>query len=265
MTGRLSSAQLSFTAMPNLPADFLRNSLASNCPLFFMAIRSCTTIEVVHLAASTGHDAIYIDMQHGAHSLGTATQLCQAARGLNLPALVRTPSVNPSLISALLDNGAAGIMIPDIDSASSAMSAMSAALYPPMGNRSYGGQRGFEIEKTPFMAMMIESQRGVENSKAIATVAGVDALFIGINDLAASYGETAAGEATAKAISQVIASGRAAHCPVILGGLRDVKAAKSASENGAANCFVIGSDIGYMLESAGRQRTAFGQVFEPNE
>lgn len=251
--------------MPNLPADFLRKSLASDRPLFFMAIRSCTTIEVVHLAASTGHDAIYIDMQHGAYSLETVTQLCQAARSLNVPALVRTPSVNPPLISALLDNGAAGIMIPDIDSASSATSAMSAALYPPMGNRSYGGQRGFEIEKTPFMAMMIESQRGVEDSHAIATVAGVDALFIGINDLAASYGETAAGEATAKAISQVIASGRAADCPVILGGLRDVKAAKSANENGAANCFVIGSDIGYMLESGRKQRAAFGQVFERNE
>lgn len=230
-----------------------------------MAIRSCTTIEVIHLAASTGHNAIYIDMQHGTYTLQTAAQLCQAARGLNLPALVRTPSMDPSLISTLLDNGAAGIMIPDIHSASSANSAMSAALYPPIGNRSYGGQRGFEIEKTPFMAMMIESQRGVEDAQAIATVPGVDALFIGINDLAASYGETTAGRETAKAVSQVIASGRAADCPVILGGLRDVKAAKSATENGAANCFVIGSDIGYMLESSRKQRAVFGQAFGLNE
>jgi 4-hydroxy-2-oxoheptanedioate aldolase len=220
---------------------------------------------VVHLAASTGHDAVYIDMQHGAYSLETATQLCQAARGLNLPALVRTPSVNPSLISALLDNGATGIMIPDVDSASCATSAMSAALHPPRGNRSYGGQRGFEVERTPFMAMMIESRSGVADAQAIATVAGVDALFIGINDLAASYGETTAGEATARAVSQVIASGGAAECPVILGGLRDVTAARAAVEKGAARCFVIGSDIGYMLDSGRQQRAAFGQAFERNE
>jgi 2-keto-3-deoxy-L-rhamnonate aldolase RhmA len=155
-------------------------------------------------------------------------------------------------------------MIPDVDSALSATSAMSAALYPPTGNRSYGGQRGFAVEKNPFMAMMIESQSGVQASKAIAMVAGVDALFIGINDLAGSYGETTSGETTAEAVSHVIASGRAADCPVILGGLRDVTAAKSATENGAAKCFVIGSDIGYMLESGRRQRAAFGQAFEQN-
>lgn len=239
-------------------ADALRARLTSGTPTFLMAIRAWPMAEAVHLAAQTGHHGVYIDMQHGAITLETAAQLCLVAAALQLPALVRVPAMDAALIGAVLDNGATGILVPDVDDVQMAHQALAASYHPPAGRRSMAARRGFAVDERPFVAPMIESARGVEAAAAMAALAGVDALVVGRGDLAASLNDAAQLEAQ---LASVVAAGRSEKCPVIIAGMRDATAARRAADAGAARCFIVGTDIAYLLDGAQRQRAAFEQAF----
>lgn len=114
------------------PADRLRQRLARGTPTFLMALRAWATPEAVHFAASTGHHGLYVDLQHGAISRTSAAQLCQVARAMDFPTLVRIPSLDAALVGNLLDNGAAGILVPDVEDAEAAARLVQAASHPPV-------------------------------------------------------------------------------------------------------------------------------------
>jgi 4-hydroxy-2-oxoheptanedioate aldolase len=238
-------------------AEILRARLQAQEPTFIMAIRCWGGAEAVHAAAKSGHHAIYVDLQHGPLTIETAASLCLTAIGLGLPALVRLPSTEPSLIGRILDNGATGLLLPDIETEAQAAAIVAAAYHPPVGRRSLGGPRGFAPVARPFIAPMIESPNGVAASAAIAALSGIDALMIGSGDLAASLGEKPGEGGTLAATRQVIA--HAGRVPVIVAGLRDVNACKAMRDEGAANCFVIGTDLGYLFTAATGQVAAFSK------
>jgi 2-keto-3-deoxy-L-rhamnonate aldolase RhmA len=239
------------------PADRLRQRLAADTPTFLMALRCWGSVEAVQVAAATGHHGIYVDLQHGPLALADASNLCLAATALGLVALVRLPAVDNALIGRMLDNGAAGLMLPDVEDEATAHRAVSAALHPPRGRRSLGGPRGFTPVVTPFLVPMIESPAGVVAAEGIAAISGIDALMVGSADLAASLGETPAGPGTHRATGQVIAAGRAIGCPVIVAGLRDPSACQAFVDQGATRCHILGTDIGYLLDGARRQVNRF--------
>ena len=103
--------------------------------------------------------------------------------------------------SRVLDNGAQGIVVPHVDSASEAQRVANACRYPPVGKRSMGGglqQLGFAsmpvgdaariVNDETLVVVMIESPQGVANCEEIAAVPGIDALLIGTNDLCFEMG-----------------------------------------------------------------------------
>lgn len=245
-------------------ADVLRQRLAAHAPTFLMAVRSCPVPEMVHFAAATGHHGLYVDMQHGAMGVDAAAQLCLVARAMGFPALVRVPEVDAPLIGNVLDHGATGILVPDVEEAAMAERAVQAARHAPAGRRSAGGRRGFTVEPSPYVAVMIESARGVEAAATIAHCEGVDALVIGLVDLCAAIGDTPSGSATLQAVDQILAAGKAAGRPVIIAGLRDAQACRQMVQRGAARCFMTGTDISYLFEGAERQIAAFCTVFDPS-
>jgi 4-hydroxy-2-oxoheptanedioate aldolase len=101
-------------------------------------------------------------------------------------------------IKRVLDNGAHGIVVPMVNSREEAIAAVRAAKYPPTGNRSVGGgAHALNFDTTPeeyydrandeiLVVLQCEHIDAVENADAIFSVPGIDAIFVGPNDLSAS-------------------------------------------------------------------------------
>lgn len=150
---------------------------------------------ICELAARARPDAIVLDMQHGLWER-LAVEAAIGATPSEVPVLVRVAENAPRAIGEALDAGAEGVIVPLIETAAAARAAVSAAHYPPRGGRSGGGVRPLAdfasyvqgARVGTVVAVMIETARGVENARAIASVEGVDLVFIGTGDLALSLG-----------------------------------------------------------------------------
>ena len=122
----------------------------------------------------------------------------------------------------MLDNGAMGVVVPMVNSRQEAEDAVAAMLYPPVGNRSVGGSvhaLNFDTTATDYFAhaneemlvvLQCEHIKAVENADAIFSVPGIDAIFVGPNDLAASMrskdGKPPSAEATKEAMDHILAT-----------------------------------------------------------
>lgn len=144
-----------------------------------------------------GFDWVLVDMQHGCMDYETALGMIRAIDLTPALPVVRVPWNDPGIIGRMLDAGALGIVIPMIQTAEDARRAVDACLYPPKGRRSFGpvrvGQRdgpGYFMEANERIAVipMIETPEALANVEEIATVPGVDALFVGPFDLSIALG-----------------------------------------------------------------------------
>jgi 2-keto-3-deoxy-L-rhamnonate aldolase RhmA len=153
------------------------------------------------LAAASGHDFLFIDMEHGAFSVQEATQICIAALPTGIAPLVRVCTGALDEGTRLLDNGALGIVVPHVDTAQQAKRIADALHYPPAGTRSWGGPPALygyqvsdvamaqrEINDEVMTVVMIESPEAVRNSNEIAAVPGIDVLLFGSFDLTTELG-----------------------------------------------------------------------------
>jgi 4-hydroxy-2-oxoheptanedioate aldolase len=109
--------------------------------------------------------------------------------------LARVPRGDHDHIKRVLDAGAFGIVVPMVDTVEQAQAAIAAAKYPPAGNRSVGGGlHAINFDATAgdyykfandniLVVLQTESPAGVDNAEAIYSLPGVDAIFVGPNDL----------------------------------------------------------------------------------
>ncbi len=155
--------------------------------------------ELVEIASDAGFDWLFLDMEHGALEARDILRLVQAARGPCAP-LVRVPENREMWIKKALDTGAAGIIVPHVNSAEDAARAVHWGKYPPEGGRSVGFSRSnrygtrfqesVESANTETVVIaQVEHIDGVRAIEAILDVSGVDAVFIGPYDLSASLGK----------------------------------------------------------------------------
>lgn len=143
--------------------------------------------------ASLGWDWLNVDTEHGAIDLETLQNLFIAIGSTPTIPMCRVPWNDPKEIKRVLDAGALGIVVPMVCSAEDAEKAVKAAKYPPEGIRSSGGGRwrywagpnyAEEANDEILVVVMIEHVDAVRNAEEILSVKGVDACFIGPNDLA---------------------------------------------------------------------------------
>ncbi|GAA4537276.1 HpcH/HpaI aldolase family protein [Pseudonocardia xishanensis] len=154
------------------------------------ALGGPSTVEIV---ARSGVDLVCLDTQHGLlddHDLLPAIQACGP-----VPALVRVSHNGPEPIASALDRGAAGVIVPLVNSAAEAAAATAACAYPPAGTRSFGptrvGWTGGDVLAPGGCVIMIETMAAVADLAAIVAVPGVDALFVGPSDLSLGSGRAA--------------------------------------------------------------------------
>jgi len=144
------------------------------------------------LMANAGWDSIVVDLQHGMHSIESAIQLIQAINTTETVPLVRVNWNTPGEIMRLLDAGAYGIVCPMINSREQCEAFVGACRYPPQGYRSLGPTRARVVmgpdyaqhaNKEILTIAMVETAEALANVDQIASVDGLDMIFVGTSDL----------------------------------------------------------------------------------
>jgi len=147
--------------------------------------------------ARLGYDYVSLDAQHGLFGYsGMLAALTAIDAGGGSAGLVRVEANDATPIGRALDAGAAGVIVPLVNTAEDAVRAVAASRYPPVGVRSYGPTRaGMRIGPGPAEAnssvvvlAMIETPDGLANVEAIAATPGLDGLYIGPSDLTIAVG-----------------------------------------------------------------------------
>lgn len=137
-------------------------------------------------------DWIWVDAQHGQLSYQDTLAIVRACDLVQRPALVRVPWLEAGHVGLVLDMSPAGVIVPCIDTPEQARAAVHAAKFPPLGGRSYGARRAIDRKGRTYsdtanadllLICQIESPQAIENANAIASIDGVDALFLGPDDV----------------------------------------------------------------------------------
>jgi 2-keto-3-deoxy-L-rhamnonate aldolase RhmA len=222
------------------------------------------------LAEAAGHagfDWGVIDMEHGPLDMGDVVHLLQAVAGTRLVPVLRVPWNDTVTIKRVLDAGASTLLVPFVQNAAEAMSAVAATRYPPQGVRGMAGMSRaahFGMTADHFttanrgigVIVQIETQEALDNLESIAAVDGVDALFMGPADLSGSMGLV--GKATHPRVMTAMAdAARRCHALGKPLGTIGVELEVVAQYRAMGYDFLaVDSDIGHFVQSARRALTA---------
>lgn len=156
--------------------------------------------EAAEFVSKVGFDWLVVDAEHNPVDIRTLAQMFAAMTASGTAPMVRIPWNSPENFKRVLDAGAWGVVVPMVNTREEAERAVRATRYYPDGNRSVGGGRhslswsssGAEYFKAAndqvLLVAQIEHIDGVNNADDILSTPGIDACFIGPNDLAASMG-----------------------------------------------------------------------------
>ncbi len=157
---------------------------------------------LVELAAEAGMDFVRIDCEHGPMTLETIENMCRAAEAGGITPMARIPTNREEVVLGYMDRGLAGIFFPHVSNPEDAQEAIRNMKFGPMGNRGASGGGGsvrwtLGIKEPDALAFanretmcicMAEDREAFDNLERIASVEGVDVIFIGPADLAQSMG-----------------------------------------------------------------------------
>lgn len=177
----------------------LRNLLAEGRPLLglWQALANPYTAEI---CARAGFDWLLFDGEHAPNTLQTLLAQIQAVAAFPVAPVARVPAGEPVALKQYLDLGFSALLVPMVDTASQARAVVAATRFPPRGTRGvasatsrasgFGAMADYLTrahERVTIIAQ-VESVSALEEIDGIAGTDGIDALFIGPADLAASMG-----------------------------------------------------------------------------
>lgn len=219
--------------------------------------------DAAELLGHAGFDALVIDHEHSPGGLETAVHQMRAIRAAgDATILARVGSNDGAAIKRLLDCGAEGLLLPNVESADEARAFVAACRYPPRGvrgahftvSRAAGwgsrSQAWADDAERLFLAAMIESEKGVRAIPEIARVEGLSMLFLGPLDLSGSIDRM--GQWDDPGVQSLIAQAEAATLAsgLALGGaLVPGDSARAAFARGH-RFITVGSDVGMLRQAA---------------
>jgi 4-hydroxy-2-oxoheptanedioate aldolase len=194
-----TTGPLEVTLAPSpLDRGQLRARLAAREPTMgtFVGTAAPVTAEV---CAAAGADWLLLDLEHGAGGEEQVRDVVPAAGAYGVPVVVRVESSARIRLGRVLDLGAAGVMLPRLDTADEVREALRHMRYPPAGDRgvaTYNRACRFGLDPgaldraddAVLCVVQIESVRAVDQVEQIAALDGVDVLFIGPRDLSHDLG-----------------------------------------------------------------------------
>ena len=219
------------------------------------------------IAGHGGFDSVTVDMQHGIIGIETAISCLQAISSTPAMPMLRVPANYGPVIMHALDSGAYGIICPMVSTPDDARAFVDACLYPPLGTRSFGPQRGLLYGGADYgqhandeilKLAMIETREGLENLDAILDTEHLDGIYIGPNDFSLALGGKPSCEPTepqvVEAIEKVVTATRAKGliCGIFSS---NGNAARMRADQGF-NFLTPGGDVGHYRDGAGHELAA---------
>jgi 4-hydroxy-2-oxoheptanedioate aldolase len=176
----------------------------------FVSISSSTVVEIL---GQSGFELLCLDSEHAPFGPTEVQELLRAADSVGCQAIVRVPCLGPE-VGRALDSGAAGVLVPMVETAAQAEQFVAAVRYPPLGSRGAGPGRatGYGSRFAQYLGsandevaaiVQVETREGVDNAKAILAVPGIDMVFVGPGDLAVSLGVSVGADEHLDAIDRV--------------------------------------------------------------
>ena len=184
---------------------------------------SLGSITAARFLARAGFAWLTVDIEHSLVDWETATHMFASIADAGCIALARVPANRHDHIKRVLDNGAHGVVVPMVNSREEAEAAVgrractrrsataaSAAASTPSTSRRPPPTTSPTPTTRLLVVLQCEHIQAVENADAIFSVPGIDAIFVGPNDLAASMrskdGKPPSGEATTQAMKHILAT-----------------------------------------------------------
>ena len=187
-------------------------------------------VTATRLMARAGFPWLTVDLEHSPIDWSQAATLFAFIAEAGCVPLARVPEGRHDHIKRVLDGGAQGIVVPMVNTVEEAKAAIAAAKYPPVGNRSVGGTaHALNFNATAgdyykyandeiLVILQTESPEGVDNAEEIYDLKGVDAIFVGPNDLKAQMrgpdGADPSTEEFEEMLSRILAAGQKTGTPV---------------------------------------------------
>ncbi len=147
--------------------DYLKNNFKHGIEagiLQYGVGQETTSPDVAEVLATSNYDWLFVDGEHGPHTVQTILAICRAVAPFNITPVVRVPEAGTGIFKQLLDAGVQNIIIPKVETGEETENIMYWASYAPRGNR------------------------GLENLEDIVKVSGVGGIFLGPIDLAVDMG-----------------------------------------------------------------------------
>ncbi|CAN5440805.1 aldolase/citrate lyase family protein [soil metagenome] len=170
-----------------------------------MIVRMASSPDIARIAKTSGHDFLFLDMQHALFDVEALGAVAQIARACGVSPFARARGLADPDIPRLLDHGVNGVIFPDINTPEEARRAVEICRFAPGGKRSVaGGYPVFDFRPVPLaetiaslngemlVVCMVETAEGLANADAIAAVPGVDVVHIGCSDLSIALGKPGA-------------------------------------------------------------------------
>lgn len=225
---------------------------------------SLGSVFAARLMARVGFPWLTVDLEHSPIGWTDAGLLFGAIADAGCVPLARVPRGDHDHIKRVLDAGAHGIVVPMVNTVEEAKAAIAAAKYPPVGNRSIGGSLhalNFDATAADYythandeilVVLQTESPEGVKNAEAIYSLPGVDAVFVGPNDLQFQMrgpdGVDPTKEELEAMLQRVLAAGKKTGTPVGL-HVQTVEAVEKRIAEGW-QFLAIGSELRMMVSEA---------------
>ena len=202
-----------------MPVNDFKRALRAGKPQFGLWV-GLADAYVAELLATSGFDWLLLDAEHAPNDVRSLLAQLQALAPYPVSPIVRPVIGDAAVIKQLLDIGVQTLLVPMVETAEQARDLVAATRYAPRGVRGVGsalaraarwGQVDGYLtgaEEELCLLLQVESVRGMENLDAIAAVEGVDGVFFGPSDLAASMGLL--GKSTDPAVQAAVRNGIAA-------------------------------------------------------
>lgn len=218
--------------------------------------------ESVEIMAYAGFDFVVIDLEHTTLDLGAASTHIALARALGVDPLVRVPDHGLSVIQRVLDAGAAGVVVPHVDTVEQARAVVRATCFPPRGVRGSGGTsragRWGLLPRADYLGygndqvlcvVQLESDVAIENAAEILAIEGIGAAFVGTADLSMSMGVAAGSDEVEGLVASALEAAAAAHVPI---GTACASADQARTALARGYDYVVVSNDTSILASGGR-------------
>lgn len=226
---------------------------------------SLGSVVAARFLARTGLPWLTVDMEHTHTDIQTAAMMFGVIADAGCVPLVRIPTGRHDYIKSVLDCGAMGIVAPMVMDAEEARTIVAATKYPPKGNRSVGGglhamnygatAEDYYRQADDEILVVIQTEHisAVEIADEIYAVPGIDAIFVGPNDLAASMraadGTPPTKEALEATLQRILAAARRQGVPCGL-HVFSIEDAKRRIAEGW-QFIAVNSELKMMLQGAG--------------